>query len=877
VSNKCAMLMLSTALVPALWAGSAHAQAAGVSSAASSGQLAEVVVTATREAQPLSRVPISVTAFTQATMDAEGVRSVADLSRMTPGLNFSTHVGNRGASNITIRGVSSIVGAATTGIYIDDTPIQVRSNLAFTENAYPALFDLERVEVLRGPQGTLFGAGSEGGTVRFIRPEPSLTRMSTYARAELSGTRGSNDHSYEFGAAEGGPLIRDKLGFRISADHRRDGGWIDRDTFTSNVLDPTGLSGPGSITFSPTSSLKNANRGETTVISAALKWAATGALTISPSIVLQKRHLDDNPASIWPAGSNLGSSHLVAPAYLAVVDATHVPLTGNVPALTDPLDDKWALPALKVDWDLGAARLTGNLSYFMRTNNDWNDTTYADDSAFGGVAVPKPGDKAQTYIHNQQNNLTAELRIQSPNPDARLNWQVGVFSAWDREMNVQNIHENFFATLQRVSLPPVPGFAPTAGVPNGAPYGPGSTALENFFGIDMLNGKLGDVSVIDNLKTYDKQLAGFGSIDFAVTQKLKLTAGVRVASSTFDFDIATAGLQRNQNAPLGNACIPGTGVPGAAACVPVPVGAYAVGTGPFTPAYNSGKFSNTEHPVTPKFAINYQADERNLYYIGASKGYRIGGAQNALPADCSGQIAQYGYLVNGRPSAPSTYNSDTLWSYEAGAKNRLFDGKLSVQSSVYLLRWNHIQSQVYISSCQNSFIANLGGATGKGFDLQAQAEPVRHLSMGLSVAYVQTRFDGPVILGGKTLYSANTALPDSGAPWTVILNTEYDFSVMGRDSYVRGDYTYTSKWSPSGATDRSSVNFDPALRPNPVTNTANVRAGVRFSGIDLSAFANNVTNAHPAMNRIRSRLNVPVFTENTLRPRSIGITAEYRY
>src|SRR6185312_13639166 len=148
--------------------------------------LQEIVVTATRREESLSRVPISVAAFTQQQMDAQGLKQIDDLQRYTPGL-VVTRTGNSG-NQISIRGISSGAGAGTTGVYIDDTPVQVR-NLGYSSGtAFPALFDLERVEVLRGPQGTLFGAGSEGGTVRFIQTKPNLTKPSDYTRAEVSFT-----------------------------------------------------------------------------------------------------------------------------------------------------------------------------------------------------------------------------------------------------------------------------------------------------------------------------------------------------------------------------------------------------------------------------------------------------------------------------------------------------------------------------------------------------------------------------------------------------------------------------------------------------------------------------------------------------------------
>ena len=101
---------------------------------------------------------------------------------------------------MTIRGVVGSVGAATTGVYIDDMPIQVRNIGTSAGTVLPTVFDLERVEVLRGPQGTLFGAGSEGGTVRFIQPQPNLQQSSGYARTEIANTQ-DGDVSYEAGLA----------------------------------------------------------------------------------------------------------------------------------------------------------------------------------------------------------------------------------------------------------------------------------------------------------------------------------------------------------------------------------------------------------------------------------------------------------------------------------------------------------------------------------------------------------------------------------------------------------------------------------------------------------------------------------------------------
>src|SRR5215831_3573093 len=135
----------------------ARAQAA----AAGADTLEEIVVTATRRSEVLSHVPISVTALSQDSLDERGVKDFEDIVRYTPGVNIDNSITNA----ISIRGISSSGGAGTTGIYIDDTPIQMRAVGFNPDDTLPKTFDLQRIEVLRGPQGTLFGAGAEGGAV----------------------------------------------------------------------------------------------------------------------------------------------------------------------------------------------------------------------------------------------------------------------------------------------------------------------------------------------------------------------------------------------------------------------------------------------------------------------------------------------------------------------------------------------------------------------------------------------------------------------------------------------------------------------------------------------------------------------------------------
>ena len=172
--------LVSTLQAPAFAAGSED------------GALEEIVVTATRQSSSVNRVALAVTAETQRDLDQRGVQTIADLQRLVPGLRLSGREAS-GNATVAIRGIrQQSATAATTGFYLDETSLQKRSAGGFASQngtPVPPLFDLERIEVLRGPQGTLFGGGSEGGTIRYIQTAPSLTDYSSYGRAQVLSTK----------------------------------------------------------------------------------------------------------------------------------------------------------------------------------------------------------------------------------------------------------------------------------------------------------------------------------------------------------------------------------------------------------------------------------------------------------------------------------------------------------------------------------------------------------------------------------------------------------------------------------------------------------------------------------------------------------------
>jgi len=456
----------------------------------------DIVVTATRQAEQLNRVPLSISAYSQETMDQQGVRDVSDIARLTPGVQFEKvgrFAGNQ--SNITVRGIRSNSGIPTTGIYIDETPVQVRQGTSNSlANPYPQVFDLDRVEVLRGPQGTLFGAGAVGGAVRFITPAPALSSSSFYGRAEVSFTE-KGGTSYEGGLAAGIPIVEDKLGMRASVWYRHDGGFVDRvDRFTG-ALDE-----------------ENANSSNSFAGRFALGWQATDRLLITPSIFFQDIRSHDTPVYDVSLSDRDNGDFRQASAFGQ---------WGH---------DRFYLPALKVEYELDGVTIVSNTSYFRRKYNALVDDTTLDSSTLIGTTYSAPpaslGSPAPYGdFMSGQKTFTQELRLQNNNSDARLNWVVGAYYSHSRI-------DDYFAFASPRALEWINYGREQGGL------APVPSVAAAFFGVGLYDGLYS--LMIDN-DIVDEQIAAFAQFDFRVTDKLKLTAGARYTESKFSQDSFRAG------------------------------------------------------------------------------------------------------------------------------------------------------------------------------------------------------------------------------------------------------------------------------------------------------------------------------------------------
>ncbi|WP_298670594.1 TonB-dependent receptor [uncultured Sphingomonas sp.] len=814
MKNHCRMRLAlgvglgALAIASPAWAQESAGDRADKQAAAATSSSDDIIVTATRRETTLSETPMSIAAFSQDLMDKQGVRDVGDIARLTPGLSFSKLNGL--GSAISIRGISSGAGAATVGVYIDDMPINQRATISsgnFSSNAYPQIFDLERVEVLRGPQGTLFGASSEGGTVRFITPAPSLTDYSVYARGELATTRGGAN-SYEAGVAVGGPIVQDKLGFRASFWQRTDGGYIDHLNTQTGRLERA-----------------NANEQRTIAARFALAFKPVEDLTITPSVFYQRINLDDT-STVWEPTSRDPKYN-----YLAYTDASK-DIYGQAYPLRQPFHQNFILPALKIEYNGPGFDVISDTSYYRRHENGLTDFTpfevpmWTSFFAPPAVTLPKnPRDVAPATDQQRNNFFTQELRVQNSNSDARLNWTFGAFYSKSKVQTFRSVENTFLGQLLLDNA----GMMLGCTTPNGC--------LQSAFGVGLANGRY---VFVGNTTTWDEQLAGFGQLDFKVTDKLTVSAGGRVSHTTFKFENLADG----------------------------PV------NGPPAPRTDVGNSSET--PFTPKVGISYKADNGNLYYATISDGFRIGGANVPI------------YNMGCRPQdvggVPKTYKSDRVRNYEAGAKLNLLGDKVTLDGSVFLIKWKNRIGNVAIppGSCPLSFTANLGDVTSFGFDLAVRVKPTDGLTLTANVGDANATYDKdyfPTKTQTKPTVSAGDAI--DGSRTTFNIAAEYEF-IVGNDTnfYARGDYSYMGRNHRTAGLNPNNAGYDPTAPNNPgyANNLVNLRVGARFNGMDVSVFANNVFNENHLLNTgalgFGSALD-GAYLYN--RPRTYGVTLTYRH
>jgi outer membrane receptor protein involved in Fe transport len=740
--------------------------------APATGELAEIIVTAQKRSQDIKDVPLSISVLSGESLQVDHVESYEDITRTMPGVSFLSG-GGPGLDNISIRGISSTSGAATVGIYLDEVSITVKNNL-YSGAVEPKLFDIDHVEVLRGPQGTLYGSSSMGGTIRMIFNAPELTQLDGFASADVSHTAhgGTND---EVTGVLNLPLQSGVAALRLAVDDTTDSGYIDNYS-TAGELIRAGV-----------------NSDHTLAARISLLLKPTDALSITPAIYYMRMNTDDT--SVFYPSLGLYNQDKIVP---------------------EPIRTTFTVPSVTIALGLGWADLTSVTSYFDQQFDRTGDATFYNSEYLGflidsdpilGVkqvgsqigALPGP-----EYSWSQTTQVTQEIRLASrPYTEGGipLTWLAGAYFEDQKFDRVVNDY--------------VTGFVKTfTSLFN---YPPQDSTL--FAGQSFPD----DAVALAGLHNEDRQYAVFGELGYNFTQQLKGTVGLRYSHSTTQFRQEETG--------------------------------YFAGAAP--PEFGSAATFNS---TTPRVSLTYDPNTNVSLYASIAEGFRLGGAALFVPSDiCAADLATLGLK-----SAPTSYDSDSLWTYEAGAKGRLLGNRLTFSGAVYYTHWNNIQQTINLPTCGYTLTTNVGDAKVYGTELEVAGKPTPSWTLAVAGGTTHATLTSVISAVGAAPGDRILNTPE----WTLTLNSDYVHKLSAdTDLFARASYAWTGKSYGSFSV------IDPD-HVRPTYETLDASAGADWGTLRVALYGKNILNSttiiqHPSL----------LFLEEayTLRPRTLGLMVTKRF
>ncbi|WP_375381811.1 TonB-dependent receptor [uncultured Sphingomonas sp.] len=776
VAGLLASTSLVAGLVAGLAAGTAEAQTAPLQADVTPQATAtepttpnsvpvDIIVTAQRRSSTVQSTPISITAVGGAELAARGIASFASLAQSAPGVSLKSEGPSQ--TEIELRGMTSSGGnSPTVGFYLDDIPLTAPSAAQNGKVVIdPSLYDLNRIEILRGPQGTLYGSGSMGGTVRLIANQPDATRIEGSAQATLSGTEGGG-FNHAVNAMINLPLVEDRLALRIVGSENFTSGWIDRIVAGAGNTYPTGSvdgSTRGNVAGSPViKDYHGSNASQTYGFRATLLWKPTDALSITPMVLYQ--HSKQDGVSAYDSD----------PGTLAHYQPFDV---------AEPLTDRIIILGLTVNYAFDAFDITSSSAYWNRRstqvedgsedfNNPNTGATYASNNG-----LPNPGyygPNGSGIVSGTENDpsrqFSQELRIASKG-NHRLSWVGGLFySDYHMTWNFDGRTSNPSAYLDLGTFDR-------------------ATTTSWFLAYSP---------------THLKQYAAFAEGTFAITPTLKFTAGARYYKFDYHFTSSITG--------------------------------WGSGLGAATPSL-SGLITHNEQGVSPKFNLSYEPNSNLTLYATAARGFRPGGGNAQYPVTgpyWSAVYAPYNFTGN---KWPTSYDADSVWSYEVGEKLRLLDRRLTINGSVYYEDWDHIQ----LLALPGDWQLNINGNKAKiyGGEIETRGVLGAGFELKVSASYTHARVDS----GPHWQIVPADRLSDV-APVTANAILSYSHDIGGGLALTAsGENGYTGKRYSLAFPFGYSLNGRYILLPD--YDLTNLRVGLRSEkGWSASLFVDNVFNKH---------------------------------
>jgi outer membrane receptor protein involved in Fe transport len=721
--------LLPIATLGASWPVSAATVAAAETE--TGGELQEVVVTAEKRTSTVQETPISLTALSGQDLQQQNITSLEDLAAAVPGVSMRT--AGPGQTEYEMRGLTSAGGStATVGFYVDETPLSA-SAVALNGRTVidPDLFDLNHVEVLRGPQGTLYGAGSMGGTIKLVTNQPALGKFD--AAADVNSSYTQSGGSFNGGGSFMVNLpLGDIAALRIVATDKYISGFIPRYVINDFPF-PTGPNGsPGTpsncvayycnrgdvqdATISKT--IEHANNERFTSARAALLVKPSDQLSVTINTMYQRINAD---------GYNNYQATGTSPSPYPTNPGVYQPYDTQ-----EPYYDSFKMVSMDAVYDFGPASLTVVPAYWNRHVLQSTDSTEALQNINNLTQFLQ-----SLYVEvdpTTQDSL--ELRLAS-NGNGPLQWQGGLFASDLHSGYITYNGDLPYATALTCGGAGTAGgignFYPTGGhCPGEAGYPTNPNSVLRYPNASLPPYASGFAAnptgaiFNDNNPNVMKQYAVFGEASYKILDDLKATVGLRAFRYTIQNHADQAGL----------------------------------GTASANQDHTILDTRQSGGAVMPKFNLSYTPTPDLTLYGTVAKGSRPGGVNLPIPIPTIQQLEANSAAYNCNlplanqlnPSLPvptgtyvskqPAYGPDYVWSFELGEKARFDDRRFTVNADVYYIKWNNIQ-QVVSLTCGYPADINAGNARAYGPEVETSTRITEALNFDLSGAYTNAKINDP--------------------------------------------------------------------------------------------------------------------------------------
>ncbi|MDC0067637.1 TonB-dependent receptor [Gammaproteobacteria bacterium] len=817
---------IGTAIATAIFATSgATVTAAEDADSDTSGVVEEIIVTATYRDTRLMETPIAISAVTAEDIQFKGIEDIQTLYQSIPGLSYRT--GTQTLNFLSVRGITPPAGGGSSvGVYLDNIPM-TDNNSGGKSQPLGSLFDMARVEVLKGPQGTLYGEGNMGGSIRYItnKVNPNEFEMSTQLGIEAISE--SDDLSYRADVMINVPLIQDTLGLR-AAVYRRDRAGVLDQVAPANRDDVDTFEEDGyrvKLGWLPTDDLEISamyNRVE----------AEYGGPGIAFHCFTESTPFDPGgqvPPYDLPGTTCAGQTDQ----FRSDPYVTHL----AHPTFTNGGYDDNEMMNLSIQWELPFAKFTASTSSFEK-QTAYNEETSPRGTApfigivnfascFGFLPVCGPNTLATGGLggafYRETESTIHEFRLVSNNTDSRWQWTVGAYFKDDESQSGE--HQGCFdggsPVYQTISTHCFLqwGFFPDVPIANQALV------------VQFLDGLVGG-----NTKYNDfSEESFYGEVSYRINDQWEILAGMRFADVTFDGIVGPAGVDTRSN----------------------PASDLSVNT----------------RENSPKITLSWKPSDDTMIYGTVSEGFRPGLINDNLTA----RLAELDAVRAGNPNAEAQYqrlfdfqtvDGDSLTNYEIGIKSTILDGRVSYTASLYRIDWEdtiiavteNITDIPGVTPFPFQLNINAGEATSEGIEIEVRAQLTEALSLNLGF---DNNWEAKVRQGDSGAFAGVAVTPGNrlaNAPkYSAYLALTYDFQLFGYDATARLDsYAVDESWN----TANNEV-------PAPAYETVDLRLTLR--GNDRWRIAGYVRNVFDEeiiyeFNQVGYRFG---------RPRTVGLQFNY--